>query len=630
MNRIKDLYNGTHPGTAPYVNYAGIETIFEMRTDEFERSNPVITSNRRHTIVTSISWNDTETILKLKELLDEQEKHPELFLNRFNQYNGFTNINNSRFLHFNLYSMETREAINAELFNTLGNDYLKDYTSGQPYLQTSPIFFDFNPLYKDKIADGVSWESGYLYGYFKKYVGANGFEYLSLTTDHLGFIEDTTLSASFTTIPNVYFLTNDGTFSGSIIERTRMGWDSSFNSYGNVSVGLLSGWGYNPSGANSFNYQLPTAYNTTQLPTYLYSRKLYMGANDPKIEYNTTSNRFEISKLHTSERVQNRYNAGALILSGTAETEVKPFDTAGTEVYKINKRIYNNTYTPDMLPYGANRKEGITIGNHSYDIDFKNPNIAGWAIFDSLSGIVIKDFGYDKSEWTKGFWETLGFDYEQFNAIETADNDITSRVGNNNKNNLPYAFTNADVDQLATMDIITNIWGNGIYNLMLPQTMSFNVTNTGGNESLFFRENMKYEQFPAITESANSIKLQAPRLPKKLQNPYYILKSDILDSNQYLGGKDSGEPLNIIATIPKSNDYGDYFVSLDSGLEFTFTQPKLISSITTSIHNPNMNLVNVNDSSSVIYKITKQLNPNRFNIIGQIMEEEEQEKNQKK
>ena len=628
-NRIMEIYNNAFPNTAPNVHYAGMQTIYELRSDEFEKSNPVITSDRRHTIVTSIAWSDTTTILLLKDLLDEQEKHPECFLNRFNQYKGFTNINNSRFLHINLYGKATRKTQNASLEFTLGNDYLKDYTDGIPYLQSSPFFFDFNPLYKNKITDGSSWENGYLYGYFKKYTGANGFEYVSLTTDHLGFLDDNTLSASFTTLPNIYFLTNDGTFSGSIIGPTRFGWDASFNSYANLSVGLLSGWGYNPADSNSFNFQLPTAYSTTQLASYLYSRKLYMGANDPKLEYNTTSNRFEISKLHTSERVQNRFNAGAIIGTGDAAAEVKSFDTAGTEVYKINKRIYNNTYTPDLLPYQGNRKEALAIGTNPYDIDFKNQNIAGWAIFDSLSGIIIKDFGYNEDDWNKGFWETLGFDYIQFNSIETSDNDITSRVGNNNKNNLPYAFTNADVDQLATMDMITNIWGNGIYNLMLPQTMSFNVTNTGANQSNFFRENMKYEQFPAVTESANSIKLEAPRLPKKLQNPYYILKTDVLDSTPYLGGQDSGEPLNIIATIPKSNDYGDYFVSLDSGLEFTFTKPKLISSITTSIHNPNMSLANVNDSSSVIYKIIKQMNPNRFNIVGQIMEEEKNEKNKK-
>ena len=629
-NRLKEKNNASFPGTVPYINYASLETLFDLRTDEFERSNPIITSNRRHTVVLPILWDDTTTITKLKDLLNEQEKHPECFLNRFNQYNGFTNINNSRFLHINLYNRDIRKSKNENLYNSLGTDYLKAYENNQPYLQTSPFFFDCNPLYKNKITNGLNWDDGYLYGYFKKYIDDDDIEYISLTTDHLGFIEDTTLSASFTTIPNIYFLTNDGLFSGSIIKKTtRLGWDSSFNSFGNVCVGMLSGWGYNPDDLNSFNYQLPTGYNTTQLATYLYSRKLYLGANNPKLEYNTTSNRFEISQLHTSERVQNRFNSGTLTGTGDAIKEIAAFDTAGTEVYKINKRLYNNTYTPDMLPYGANRIEGLTLQTQIYDIDFKNPNIAGWSIFDSLSGIIIRDFGYNENDWNKGFWETLGFDYIQFNSIETADNDSTSRVGNNNKNTLPYAFTNANVDQLATMDMITNIWGNGIYNLMLPQTMSFNVTNTGGNANIFFRENMKFEQFPAITEAAQSIKLEAPRLPKKLQNPYYILKTDVLDTSPYLGGIDSGEPFNIIATIPKSNDYGDYFVSLDSGLEFTFTKPKLISSITSSIHNPNMSLANINDSSSIIYKITKQMNPNRFNIVGQIMDEEKNERNKK-
>ena len=42
-----------------------------------------------------------------------------------------------------------------------------------------------------------------------------------------------------------------------------------------------------------------------------------------------------------------------------------------------------------------------------------------------------------------------------------------------------------------------------------------------------------------------------------------------------------------------------------------------------------MSLANINDSSSIIYKITKQMNPNRFNIVGQIMDEEKNERNKK-
>ena len=234
---------------------------------------------------------------------------------------------------------------------------------------------------------------------------------------------------------------------------------------------------------------------------------------------------------------------------------------------------------------------------------------------DNIWSIIIKDFGYGEDTWEKSFWYNLGFDYLQFNSPETSSNDLTTRVGNENKNNLPYAFTNANVTQQATMDFITNVYGEGMYNLQLPCVVSFNVTNTASNQNDFFRENMLYEQYPAITESATSVKLQAPRLPRKLRSPYFCIRSDVLDHSLFLGGHDSGTNHPIIATVPKSNDYGDYFVSLDSTLEFVFTKSKTI----TAIHNPDMTLANVGEASSIIYKITKQIPETRFNIIDQVL-----------
>ena len=467
--------------------------------------------------------------------------------------------------------------------------------------------------------DGNSWETGYSYGVFKKVVRGN-FEYVAVTTSHLGIIEDTNLNASFTTIPNCMFLLNDGTTNGSTIDSlTRMGWDSHFLSYGNVIMGLTSGWAsqyaqLEPAEAlYQRNESLPTAYDSTQIASHARVQKVYLGANEPLVEYNTTSNRFEISNLHTAERVQNRWCAGAIV-GGNSGTEIKPFETAGQKVYKVNKRLFNNSWNPDMIPYGANNHT-VKINAKDLNVDFLNPNLSGWTIYDQYSGIIINDFGYDEETWEKSFWYNLGFDYLQFNSPENASNDITTRVGNENKNALPYAFTNADVPQQATMDFITNAYGEGMYNLQLPCVVSFNDINDGADKSDYFREDMLFEQYPAITETATSVKLQAPRLPRKLRSPYFCIRSDILDHSLYLGGYDSGTNHPIIATVPKSNDYGDYFVSLDSTLEFVFTRAKTITEIKTSIHNPDMTLANVGEASSVIYKITKQIWSANFGCV---------------
>eukprot|EP01047_Picozoa_sp_COSAG01_P046091 COSAG01_NODE_4297_length_5164_cov_5.625469_3_plen_985_part_00 len=615
LSYYKDLLNSRVAGAVPNISYACLAIETNMNASMFDMDAPVSndpssTDYNNHTIILGELWNNKEYMRKLKDVFIEQGKHPELFENKYNQYRGFTTENNSRFLHMNIVNDTQRKSVDNTLERQLGTDYLKDYENGVPNLQSVPVFVDFNPAYENIETEGDSWESGYSYGIFKKHIDSLGLEVISVTTSKLGFLDDSTLSASFTSIPNPYFMLNDGGTNGSNIKRkTQIGVDSHFMAYGNVCYGILSGWNRNPPDTNSFNYQLPTAYTTDELETYLFQQKLYMGANEPLLEYNTTSNKFEFSQLHTSERIQNRFNAGS--------TNVEEFATAGDKVYKINKRIFSNNYTPDMIPYGANSETGLTIGGNPYDIDFLNPSFSKWTIFDQLSGIIIRDFGYSETQWNNGIWGILGFDYNQFNASSTSLNDQTTRVGNDNKDLLPYAMTNAEVDQLATMDLATNIWGAGIYNLQLPSTMSFNVTSIVD----YFRKGMKYEQYVAITKPASSIKLSAPRLPRKLISPYFCIRSDVLDDSQYIGGQDSGQLFPVIATIPKSNDYGDYFVSLDSPLDFVFTRPKIISSITTSIHNPDQSLAEVDPYSSVIYKITKQLNPNRFNIVSQILDE---------
>lgn len=616
---LKTIQDRTSPVFYPNILYSAFNFARPLNASQFSRD---AVGDYQHTIIFEEHWSNKEFMRKLKNIFDEQAKHPELFENKFNQYFSYTNVNNSRFLHINVLRPTQRELQDPVYRRQLGTDYLKTNGSGV-HMNSCPIFFDFNPEYKDIETEGESWEDGYSYGIFKKQRVATS-EYISVTTSHLGIIEDTNLNASFTTIPNCLFLLNDGTTTGTKIDSdTRIGWDSHFLSYGNVVMGLTSGW------ANQYanlepaeavyqqNLSLPTAYDNAQIASHARVQKVYLGANEPLIEYNTTSNRFEISNLHTAERVQNRWCAGA---TTTGDLTIPSSESAGQKVYKVNKRLFNNSWNPDMLPYGANNHT-ITINSKNINVDFLNPNLSGWTIYDQYSGIIINDFGYEEDIWEKSFWYNLGFDYLQFNSPETSSNDLTTRVGNENKNNLPYAFTNADVPQQATMDFITNVYGEGMYNLQLPCVVSFNDANSGADQSDYFREDLLFEQYPAITESATSIKLQAPRLPRKLKSPYFCIRSDVLDHSLYLGGYDSGTNHPIIATVPKSNDYGDYFVSLDSTLEFVFTRSKTITEIVTSIHNPDMTLANVGEASSVIYKIRKQIPDTRFNIIEQVLNE---------
>ena len=576
-------------------------------------------------IITNWRWGDKDIMKSLANVFKEQGKHPELFINEFNVFNGITTKDNSRFLHMNQRSNASRGVINTNQRDSLGWDYVTTEGAGVKYLNSCPLFVDFNPDYEDIETDGISWEDGYSYGVFLKYTGFRLYDLVAFTVKKLGTKmreKITNVNASLTTtIPRFLFKINNPS-GNSILQNTNLGWDINFNSYGNSCIGLTDGWCTNMYNESEIANMLPTAFANASVKASNYSQKIYLGANEPALSYNTESTRFEITNLHTAERVQNYYNAGGVKTnaSGDPETVVSEFATAGDKVYKINKRLYNTNFTPSILPYDLNGNT-ITIKGEdagSYKIDLLNTNLEGWTIYDQYTGIIIKDFGYDSKYWNEGIWGTLGFTYEQFNTPRTSSNDINTRVGNSNKFALPYAFTNAEVGQLDTMDFITNVYGAGMYSLQLPSTMFFNSVIDAGNN--VFRKGFAQEQFPPITESAVSVVLTAPNLPRKLKNGYYCIRSDIIDGSQYIGGANSGELFPVIAVVPKSNDFGDFYVGGESTLNFVFTKPKTISSVTTSIHNPNQTLANVDDSCAVIYKITRTIN-NNLDIIGQIMEE---------
>ncbi len=581
-----------------------------------------------HTIVFDLIWDDTlEYQDKLKEIFDAEGNYPELFRNEFNQMGSGdqprTTINNSRFIHMNIKTIKDRETyIN---FPSLGWDYMTNKsghlaTGATADLQTVPIFFDFQPEYKDNAGGGESWELGYKYGVFKKF-NINGVAHVSVTTGMMyksfSYIEHPPTFYIQTSIPNVYFDLNNAS-TGKIDNGTYFGSDVHFNAYGNNIIGLTDGYLQESFNASTFYEVNPLFDNPTgNIRVCDYVNKIYLGADEPLLEYNAQSGRFQISQLHTAERVQNRYNADETASKGVL---VKDFETAGDKVYKINKRLYNNNFTPMIMPYTLN-EFNIAIPETSsadYNIFNLNPNFKAWTIFDQLTGIIIKDFGISETNWNEGIWGILGFTYQQFNSPTTTMNNINKRVGNINKSNMNGAFTNAVVSSPQMLDLPTNAFGSNSYTLQLPVAQLFNSTYP--LSAYFIWVAQKINSYPAITESALSVILSAPNLPKKVRNGYFCIRSNIIDSWNYLGGGDSGNPLPILQVLPKINQTDDFFSGGESSVVYTFTKPKTITEISTQITNPDQTLATIDDNSSVIYKITRFI-PSNFDIIDQILNE---------
>ena len=827
--------------TQAYFNF-----IHELDESRFRNSADINGSSLgipNHTITTNLEWgqpNSNKEMDYIRDIINAQENYPELFDNKFNQYKGFTNVNNSRFLHINVSRNGTNSGEREASISSMGWDYMTSGTSASEVLdkyeyKSTPIFFDYNPKYKNIDTDGESWDTGYKYGIFKKVLYAGKY-YVGFTTSHLGigtdgsdveqfrtasaaspaslmlgfnpnlfvngvrgdtsgqmgggtrirpsgtgigsvggFISSSTsptatlstpnyfqftgtnmrflrtkdlserirlggyvvvsfiqgnsanggenpdngedlsldildefggvsythiislgsstyVGTSFTdyehkltdaeaafgyfiqirqntssqgtfdnygirylafeqnfydpeiprlqtSIPNPYFSLNNGLGTSKIInEATNMGWDIHFNAYGNAHIGLFDGYlnrNYNESG---FNTMLP-GFNgsgsvTPDINNFQYVNKIYLGSDNPLVEYNTISNRFEISNLHTPERVQNPFNA--LMSNASSGILVQEFETQGDIVYKINKRLYNNNFTPDMMPYNLNNfninaqyddMNGSTQPGGVLNIYNLNQNLQGWNIYDQLTGIIIKDFGYTSETWNDSLFGIMGFSYEQFNSTVTSLNDITTRVGNSNKNNLPYAFTNANINSVDTIDFPTNTGGSSKYTLQIPITQQWNSSSTfpanppaDGTLPGHLWANRRVNAYPAITETATSVKLSAQTVPRAIRTGYYAIRSDVVDTPNFIGGPDSGFNYPILQCLSKVNDTNDWWVGGESSIEYTFTKSKTITEIRTAITTPDMRLASIEEGSSILYKLTRFRTDNT-DIIGQILNE---------
>jgi hypothetical protein len=584
-------------------------------------------------IPTNIYWTN-ENLLLLKNLFDLQANYPELFKADFNGWGngepaegnnglrGIINPDNVRLLHINPYKADTSGTI----LTQLGTDDISasgsTFDSSTSNYITMPLFVYFDKNSSNTLTDGSDVNKlsyGFAYqenGFISFYTGGgvDGFQ------PPVEYFERNASAGSLNGPP--------GSFN-TIQEGTALGWDRHWTAYGNCIIGLIDGhmnFPYESSASFSLTRQTPewenlwskqvnAVINDTDGKTLSPEdfvqqiKKIYMGANEPLLNFDDVSGRFNLSQLHTPEYIGNDIRAGGATSDSTTP-EVPINAEADKKVYKINKRISNTNWTTAMLPFNANYviSASETTTPTKYNLALMNPNFTPYSIMDAKSGITIKDFGVSEEFWINSLWGILGFSYNQFNSSITGSNTYNVRITENNKNNLNFATTNADITSGQSIQYNVNGWGVPMFNQQLPaiemwQGRLFN--SSGTNQAQGTRNQFTIENYPPITEEQTSIKLTAINQPKKMIKPYFCIRSDIIDGAHYLGGRDSGQLLPVVSIINKINGYGDFYFANENQLVFTATQRKTITDITTSIHYPDQSFAEVNTDSAVIYKISR-------------------------
>lgn len=388
-------------------------------------------------------------------------------------------------------------------------------------------------------------------------------------------------------------------------------------------------------------------------PTITYSTQVYMGANSPEITYDSVTNRFSFTRFHTANnRGNDDFLAGLEVNNGVYGKYVNiPINIDEEDVvYKINPTQTNFGFSPVLMPYTSETENPVIrppIATNMIDQEKVGDNtataIASFrknletklqapmqavdknVIFDSHGGIYIDSFGIKETDWKGCIWDTMGFTYEQLNSVATPTNTLSSRITNNNKGNIYRLTTNADVEPNDIKNWTINPFGAGFFNnsIQFPQTLyqygwgSSNIQESVLNNIWENKDNNTLRvfaqaptdhvtQYPQVVEKTQSIIISAVNLPKSMTKPYYSIHSSLISNiNGIGGGRDSaGTQLPIMSICSKFDSNNDYFFT-ESSLEFTITKKSILSDVRTEIRNPDGTIANIDEGSSVIYKILR-------------------------
>ena len=197
----------------------------------------------------------------------------------------------------------------------------------------------------------------------------------------------------------------------------------------------------------------------------------------------------------------------------------------------------------------------------------------------------------------------MGFSYEQLQSPLTSLNVPQRRINTDNIDKLHLITTEADVIGKDVILYDQNVFGANMEHPVISPSVLLNFQQVVGH----IYSNSTWTN-PINIEAPSNI-ITASRVPLQMLRPFYSIRSNLIDdTSAYLGSEDSGINLPVMSVVSKSTTGGDFFIDSTGTVIFTITKPKVVTSITTAICDPDGSFARVDDRSSIIYKIQKNRN----------------------
>ena len=213
------------------------------------------------------------------------------------------------------------------------------------------------------------------------------------------------------------------------------------------------------------------------------------------------------------------------------------------------------------------------------------------------------------------------------------DNSLLNRLGflyENliNLNGLPdVIFTNRNYDT------VIPVQNPNFFPYPLTTNLRFDTaisTSLGVNDQGLPNYNLSGQRgVPNININSSPDLAFASNLPSKLVFPFWLIKTDIIDGIDFNTAND-GQNANIMAVCNRAYISGDFAFSFATSYSFKVTKEMSISGVRTAILNPDLSPADVDDGTTIIYKIVSPIPLfTQQNIIQQSIDEKRVEKEKK-
>lgn len=329
------------------------------------------------------------------------------------------------------------------------------------------------------------------------------------------------------------------------------------------------------------NFPEQTVFNLGTDPVDLYVNTIQVGTPNSSLQFDSGRGRFNFQELHwdryegntrgSSTGAQPDANLGADVIVNTFnKTTDQTFDSmvGGQTIDTIT--LVNANSGIGLLDVGLSNKDGL-IGSYDFLSNFRDD---------------------EKQEfWSECLLSRLGFDYKAlFNPYGLPDSWFLTRTYETKTNSklvqyFPYPLTtNSILDSTLAFDFDQS-------NTVTPRPM-YQLSSQQGRWNL--------------NASTSTASIFASNLPQKLVYPFWLIYSDIIGGITF-HSSNSGAESNIIAICNRSYVSGDFAYSFATDYVFTATKDFVITGVTTQILNPDLTPADIDDRTTIIYKVQKPL-----------------------